>query len=56
MLCKLLAIVGGRRMRQVGEGLQLLDDRLAHSCRLFAGNAWNQRLAAPAFVDGNQRL
>src|ERR1035437_2402643 len=56
MLRELLAIVGGQRMRHMGEGLQSLDDRLAHARRLFAGNACDECVAALAFVDGYQRL
>ena len=56
MLGKLLAIVGGQRMRHMGEGVQLLDDCLAHARRLFAGNACDERVATLSFVDGHQRL
>ena len=56
MLRKLFSIVGGQCVRHVGEGFQLRDDGLAHPCRLFAGDACDQRIAALAFVDGDQRL
>jgi len=56
MLGKLLSIVGGQCVRHAGEGFQLRDDDLAHFCRLFAGDACDQRVAALAFVDGDQSL
>ena len=56
MLRKFLAIIGGQGVRHVCEGLQLPDDRLAHSRRMFTRDARDQRIAALAFVEGDQRL
>ena len=53
---KLFAVVGGQRMRQMREGVQLLNDGIPHICGLFSRHSVQQRVAAFALVDGYQRL
>ena len=56
MLREFLAVVGGQGMGQAGKGSEFSDDGPAHDGGLLARHAFQQRIAALAFVDGHQRL
>src|ERR1035437_5232151 len=56
MLGELLAVVGGQSMNQPCKGLEFCEDGPAHDRSLFTGHALDQRIAAFALVDGDQRL